>query len=144
MKLKAVTILVLLAIACNPDKPDNETLVKQVRNTEQSFSDRAQESGMGEAFLAFADENAVLVRNNKVIRGKKEIAEFFGSQPGEGVTLSWKPDFIEVAQAGDLAYTYGQYSLIRQDSAGNKHTNTGVFHTVWKRQADGSWKFVYD
>jgi ketosteroid isomerase-like protein len=144
MKPLTVLLTFLLVIACNTDNPDNATLIEQLRKTELSFSDYAQEAGIEKAFLAFADENAVLVRNNKVIRGKKEIAEFFRSQPVEGVSLSWKPDFIEVAQSGDLAYTYGQYRLMRVDSTGREQSNTGVFHTVWKRQADGSWKFVYD
>ncbi len=34
--------------------------------------------------------------------------------------------------------------IIGKDSIGNDIDNKGVFHTVWKRQADGEWRFVWD
>jgi ketosteroid isomerase-like protein len=144
MKLKAILPLLLFVTACSPEKPDNANLVEQVRETEQSFSDYAQEAGIEKAFLAFADEDAVLVRNNKVIRGKMEIAEFLGANTLNSAKLSWKPDFIEVSKAGDMAYTYGRYQFTHADSTGVERSSSGIFHTVWKRQDDGSWKFVYD
>ena len=57
---------------------------------------------------------------------------------------SWKPDFVDVSSSGDLGYTYGQYTFIRLDSIGNETASQGIFHTVWKRQSDGNWRFVYD
>ena len=44
----------------------------------------------------------------------------------------------------DLGYTYGHYTFSYIDSGGNKIENKGVFHTVWKRQSDGTWRFVWD
>ena len=58
--------------------------------------------------------------------------------------LSWSPDFIDVSSSGDLGYTYGKYVFTYSDSIGNLLEDTGIFHTVWKRQADGLWKFVCD
>jgi ketosteroid isomerase-like protein len=43
-----------------------------------------------------------------------------------------------------MAYTYGSYIFTTIDASGNKQESRGKFHTVWKKQADGSWKFVYD
>jgi ketosteroid isomerase-like protein len=31
-----------------------------------------------------------------------------------------------------------------KDSVGNKKDFKGIFHTVWKKQKDGSWKYVWD
>ena len=51
---------------------------------------------------------------------------------------------MDVSESGDLAYTYGKYTFSAFDSNAKKIEAKGIFHTVWKRQEDGSWKFVYD
>ena len=58
--------------------------------------------------------------------------------------LIWKPDFVDVSASGDLAYTYGAYTYSYKDSTGAIVEQGGIFHTVWKRQADGGWRFVWD
>jgi len=58
--------------------------------------------------------------------------------------LEWAPDFVDVSSSGDLAYTYGKFTFSFKDSLGNKVENKGIFHTVWKRQSNGEWKFVWD
>lgn len=87
-----------------------------------------------------------LLRNNNLVIDKKEITNHFENQPSKNkeVTLTWKIDFIEVAASGDLGYTYGKYTYSFIDTDGNTVKNKGVFHTVWKRQPDGTWKFVWD
>ena len=89
---------------------------------------------------------AVLMRNNKLVIGKKNLSVLFENQASKpkDEKLSWKPDFVDVSASGDLAYTYGQYTYSYTDSTGTIVESEGVFHTVWKRQADGSWRFVWD
>lgn len=43
-----------------------------------------------------------------------------------------------------MAFTYGDYVFTSLDTLGNKKENKGILHTVWRRQNDGSWKFVWD
>lgn len=56
-------------------------------------------------------------------------------QPGEPL-IEWWPTFAGVAMSGDLGFTTGPAS---QD--GNRY---GHYFTVWKRQPDGRWLWVYD
>jgi ketosteroid isomerase-like protein len=59
--------------------------------------------------------------------------------------ISFASDRIEVAQSGDLAYSRGHYSMTVTDKATNKPaTGTGSYLTVYKKEADGSWKAVED
>jgi ketosteroid isomerase-like protein len=58
--------------------------------------------------------------------------------------VKWSPDFIDVSKEGDMAYTYGKYVWQSPDSTGKMNVSNGIFHTVWKRQVDGSWKYVWD
>ncbi|MBL7111012.1 MAG: DUF4440 domain-containing protein [Bacteroidales bacterium] len=59
-------------------------------------------------------------------------------------SLVWEPEFVDVEESGDLGYTYGSFVFTAKDSTGNDIESKGVFHTVWKRQADGEWRFVWD
>ena len=43
-----------------------------------------------------------------------------------------------------MAYTYGEYEFTSLDTLGKSKVSKGIFHTVWKRQGDGTWKYVYD
>jgi ketosteroid isomerase-like protein len=43
-----------------------------------------------------------------------------------------------------MAYTYGKYTWRSKDTANQNASFSGIFHTVWKRQADGTWKYVWD
>jgi len=123
------------------DKWKNEIL-----NTEQEFNDYAQKEGIPKAFLAFAADDAVLMRNDSLIVGKMAIAHFFNQKKtvSNMASLVWKPDFVDVAASGDLGYTFGKYTYTTTDSIGNEHIYIGVFHTVWRKQSNGRWRFVWD
>lgn len=138
-------VILMFLSSCRP-VPDRSALVSQVMKTEQDFCSMAGDSGLQKAFLAFADSNVVLLRNDSLIKGKGQLKQFYKNfdHPDSNIRLVWKPDVVKVSKAGDLAYTYGKYTFTRMDKNGMKHTSTGVFHTIWKRQKDGSWKFVWD
>jgi ketosteroid isomerase-like protein len=43
--------------------------------------------------------------------------------------------------AGDLAWVSGNYTIVtRAKCGGGPCTQTGVFQTMFEKQADGSWK----
>jgi len=118
----------------------------EILETEQEFAKMAKKEGIKMAFLEFAAEEAVLMRNNKLVVGKSAIKVHFENQSAKNtnVSLTWRPDFVDVSIAGDLGYTYGEYIYSFTNSEGNFIKNKGIFHTVWKRQENGAWKFVWD
>jgi len=136
----------MILYSCQNEKKGNVNKWKsEIIETEQRFANMAHEKGVAEAFLAFADDEAVLLRNNNLIIGKGALEEYYLVQGlDENSSLSWEPEFVEVSESGDLGYTYGYYSFSFLDSTNNKVTSRGVFHTIWKKQNDGSWKFVWD
>jgi len=137
--------LSILIISCtNPSAKKLEELKAEVFQTELNFAEMANRQGLQAAFLHFAADNAVLSRNNKVIHGKSAIKEYFESQTLKNVNLQWKPDFIDVSKSGDMAYTYGKYTMSAISPEGDSINAQGIFHTVWKKQKDNSWKFVWD
>ena len=117
---------------------------KEVVETEQAFNDMAQEKGLVAAFYHFAADDGVIRRSRKIIQGKDAIRNWYERDVRPNETLTWAPTFVDVSASGDLAYTYGNFTFTYYDSLGNEKKNEGIFHTVWKRQLDGSWKFVWD
>jgi len=142
-----LTILTLLFnIGCT-DKKNTVEIDKwkaEVVATEKAFNDMAQAEGLIKAFEFYAADDGVIRRGKKVIQGKQAIAEWYENDVKPNETLSWTPTFVDVSESGDMAYTYGDYTFTYPDSIGNPKENKGIFHTVWKRQADGSWRYVWD
>ncbi len=118
---------------------------KEILKAEEDFAAMAEEKGIPRAFLAYAASDAVLLRNDTLIKGREALKNSYTSlEKSEKVKLTWKPDFVDVSVSGDLGYTYGKYTYTVQDSPGGERTSEGIFHTVWKRQKNGNWKFVWD
>ena len=144
MRKYSILIVVVLLVACQPAPKDNVTLVKEIEAAEAAFNDLAAEKGVKEAFLTYVAEDGVINRNGRIIKGKTDIEAYFDASTLLDVSLQWKPEFVDVSASGDMAYTYGPYTFSAKDTTGQAIESQGLFHTVWKRQADGSWKFVYD
>lgn len=149
MKKQIALFFFLGLLGCTPASPapdsiDLDQARTEVRQAEKAFNDLAAREGVPAAFLAFAADSAVLNRNGRIIKGKEAMKAYFDDQPFREVSLNWAPDFVDVAKAGDMAYTYGKFQFSAVDSTGQTVQSEGIFHTVWKKQADGRWKFVYD
>ena len=134
-------ILIILFAACTSKPVDNEKSKSEVMRAEKDFAQMAKEKGIAEAFYAFADDSAVIKRGLQIIKGKGAIKNFYTHQKQSG-ELQWSPDFAEAS--GDIGYTYGKFIFSEKDSTGKVNETKGYFHTVWKKQKDGSWKFVWD
>lgn len=146
MKTLTYSLLFLFVLdSCASDKNKTmENYKAEIIQVENDFAKMAKEEGVQKAFLYFAADNAVLNRNNTIIEGKAAIKEHFEKQTLKNVQLNWAPDFVEVALSGDIAYTYGHYTFSAINDNGEIVKDEGIFHTVWKKQADGRWKFVWD
>ena len=133
--------------ACNPvSKPEAtpEKYKLEIADAERAFAAMAKREGLQAAFSAFAAEDAVIERNGRLIRGREAIAAFYADARYRRAGLAWSPERVEVSASGDLGYTWGSYTFTATDSLGTAQRSEGIFHTVWKRQPDGSWKFVWD
>jgi ketosteroid isomerase-like protein len=147
-KLLLFSAFILLAackIKTRKDKPDNETLNAEVIKAENDFAKMAAEKGIAEAFWFFADSNAVIKRQrDTLIMGKENIRHYYSADYFKNASVTWAPDFVTVSEDGDLAYTYGKYTWQSKDSMGKINESNGIFHTVWKRQKDNTWRYVWD
>lgn len=69
----------------------------------------------------------------------KPALEKYWSGKTDFKELTWEPFKAEVSKSGDMGYTLGNWKLVTKDT-----TMYGNYYTIWKKQADGKWKFVVD
>ena len=152
MKKGSIIFLLLLSLlSCSSpedskeSKLNDENAKQDIEKAEKDFAQMAADKGIAEAFYFFADPNATIKRqNDSLIHGKEAIKNFYSAPFYQKATVTWSPDFVETSPDGDMGYTYGKYVWSSTDSTGDPITFNGVFHTVWKKQPDGSWKYVWD
>lgn len=144
-KICCCTLILLLTTACNPGSNRKEKAIGEIKATEKAFEQMAASKGIAEAFYFYADTMAVIKRGkDSLIRGKAAIRHFYSDSGFLKANVSWTPDFTEVSEDGKLGYTYGKYLWTSTDDNGAAVSNSGIFHTVWKKQADGNWKYLWD
>ena len=144
MKLLYLLFTGILFFSCS-QQIDKEKIKQEVFNTEKSFEKMCAEKGIAAGFFFFADDSAVIKRqNDTLIIGKENIKNYYSKEFYKNAFVKWTPDFIDVSNDGSMAYTYGKYVWTAKDENGKSSEFKGVFHTVWKRQADKSWKYVWD
>jgi ketosteroid isomerase-like protein len=96
---------------------------------------------MIKAFLEFSDQDAVLLRSHSMpIEGKANIGKNLTAINDTLFTLTWKPLHITISESADLAYTYGTFSSVVNDTLRTE----GTYLTIWKKQDDLSWKWILD
>jgi len=97
-----------------------------------------------EKSVAFCDEQgSMLAPNAPIATGKAAIAKMIAGDFAFG-DLVWHADKAGVSRSGDLGYTSGTYKFSFKDPSGRPAVDNGKYLTVWKKQADGSWKVLFD
>lgn len=103
---------------------------------ERAFA--ADEAGLGfkKAFLKHSADDAILLGPLPV-----NAHQSLAARPDDDLSeprphLIWWPLYAGVAASADLGFTTGPYAV---DEA-----RRGYYFTVWRKQADGAWKWVFD
>jgi ketosteroid isomerase-like protein len=145
--------LLFLAFVGNSPGAGQDKLRQELATTERSFCAETARLGIADAFLEYMAENCFLPDRLALSRSeyKKAVEEARAKagpshKPGTNpnVQLTWSPLKVEVSNDGTLGYTWGRYDFISKAKDGKADSSTGIYLTIWRRQADGSWKFVYD
>ncbi|MCP4706393.1 MAG: DUF4440 domain-containing protein [candidate division Zixibacteria bacterium] len=141
MKILILLAVIILILGCSDmcDKADKNVLIE----ADRAFSKMSEEKGMYESFDYFMDDSAVMYRDGQhPLEGREKIRENLSKNPD--ATLTWEPTKAEIAESGDLGYTLGKWTYTTKDSSGLESTSFGYYVSIWKKQSNGSWKWVFD
>ena len=112
-----ISVLLLISIACN--KTDKQQKLKEeIQMLEKEFEAYVKTNGIAQGFYEFADDSAVILReNDSLIKGKNNIKTYYQKAVFKRASVSWTPDFINVADDKDE-------SVIRIEPVMQTSTNT--------------------
>jgi len=123
--------------------PAGPVALSALMTLDTAFAKAAQTSPV-RAFIDYtAADGATLSGNANVAWGPEKVAaEFSSFEPG---AIDWAPDIAVLAPSGDLGFATGEV-IIREKKADGRFAEVarGRYLTIWKRQADGSWKLIID
>lgn len=114
-----------------------------VRGADSAFADLGYRMGTAFAFSNTAAPDGVVFGNPQLVIGPHAIEGFLSGRGAES-SLSWHPVFAAVAGSRDLGYTIGEYTSTGRGPTGAAVQRFGKYLTVWKRQPNGTWRFVVD
>ena len=136
--------LFLLAAPLGSAAVDKDKLKIELASMENAFCAMAKERGILAAFEHFAAPDVAFIDiDPRQYRGPEAVRKRMGpDQPG--TSLTWSALFTDVSDDGTLGYNYGRYEFRGPGADGKEAIHTGFFLTIWKRQPDGSWRFVMD
>ena len=111
----------------------------QVARAERAFAADTKVMGYHRGFLTWSAPDAVGFFPQAANYHDRLTAALAAdpSLADKPTALRWWPFLIGVSQSGDLAYDLGAWRIEGGDDA-------GWFLTMWRRQSDGSWKWVLD
>jgi ketosteroid isomerase-like protein len=128
---------VALVVAGPAASETTAELAAQVRAAETAFA--ATMAGRDLAsFGSFVADEALFFGRRGVLRGRPAVVD--GWKPffdGPKAPFSWAPETVEVLDSGTLALSSGPV----YDPDGKV---TGTFSSIWRRDADGRWRVLFD
>lgn len=139
-----VTFVLAMALQATGARPEN-AIACPVWNRELSFADSVRRHDAA-AFAGHVDPDAVFGVNGRApLRGRATIGEHWaGIVSGKAGRLDWYPDRVVVAASGDLAWSTGPALFELADGKGGSTPMLSRFSSVWRRNADGEWRVVFD
>jgi ketosteroid isomerase-like protein len=138
--MKKIAIITFLFIACNTQQKDlSRQAAQEITQADKDMSDLALKEGFYKALLYYADDSVVKPQEGQLpVIGKVALEKYWSTKP-DTKDISWEPFKAEAAKSGDWGYTLGNWKYATKDTV-----MYGNYYTMWKKQADGKWKFTVD
>jgi ketosteroid isomerase-like protein len=132
LALRAALAIALITAA--PALADEAPSPAPVAAAERAFAADGRVAGIRESFLRSVAPDGIVLRPGPV-----NAREFLTAQPADPADrpeLFWWPTWVGISNGGDLGVSSGPVTIAGRHG--------GHYFTVWQRQADGRWKWVFD
>jgi len=137
--------LIFLLFACNDAMVDTKAEGEKIMQLSRDWSKAAQTDSIEKALSYWADDAVVMLPGQDAIKGKQAIREMVeGTKNIPGFKISWEPISAVVSKSGDMAYLIEENQVSFTDTTGKTIIEHNKSLTVWRKEADGSWKNVVD
>src|SRR5215469_16090827 len=120
--------------------------IKALKDTEAQWNQDFAAKDADKIVAHYTDDAVLMNPGMPASVGRPAIQKTIKDMVGDpALSIKFQATQVEVAKSGDVAYTHGNYTMTMTDPATKKVLNDkGSYITVYKKQADGSWKAVED
>jgi ketosteroid isomerase-like protein len=115
---------------------------EEIIQAERAFNQYCLDHGRHAGWMEFIADDAYLMNRNTL--GRAEADASLAAETSDTSTLTWEPSYADASLSGDLGYSWGIWVVKGTGPDGQPAQRRGLYLTVWRRQADGRWKFVFD
>lgn len=145
MKITTTLLIVTALISCDERKTDTKAEGEKLMQISREWSKAAATDSIDKILSYWADDAVVMPPGQPPIKGKNAIREMIeGTSKIPGFKISWEPLSVTVSKSGDMAYMIEQNQITVHDSLGNAVTEFNKNVTIWRKEADGTWKNIVD
>lgn len=132
--IRTLVAAALLAGCATVEEPSPAASAIAIITAEREFAADAAVRGWAAAFRRYAAPDATTL-SPEPVNAQENLAQFEGD--GE-TTLDWRPAYAGVSRSGDFGFTTGPFQFRGREGI------VAHYFTVWRRQPDGSWKWIFD
>src|SRR4026207_237091 len=134
MRIAAVTSLAITPLACEAAAAATPAARPASTTGERESAAAGATRGGAASFRRYHAPDAIVLQPDP-IKAEITLAKVDGDGPN---TLLWRPADAGIARSGDFGFTTGPVQIRGQDGV-RSH-----YFTIWRKQADGSWKWIFD
>ena len=145
MKWIAVIVCTCIMLSCTHEKVDTKAEAEKLMQLSKEWSKTASTGDVSKTVSYWADDAVLMSAGQPVLKGKEAIKKMVEeSFKIPGFRISWEPQNVVVSESGDMAYIIENSQVAYPDSTGKSMIQNNKAVSIWRKQADGSWKNVVD
>lgn len=121
-----------------------QTAATVLMEADRAFAAAVAEGGADAWASWFAEDGAMVQPGVGEVRGRESVRAVVAALDAPGVSLQWEPERADIAASGDLGWTTGRFVSEGPGPDGATARSEGIYVSIWRLQADGTWKVVMD
>jgi uncharacterized protein (TIGR02246 family) len=144
--LIGLTVLALMTAACNQLADTHDADVQAIKDTETQWNQDYAARDADKIVAHYADDAVLITPGMPASNGMNAIRTAMnGMLSDPTLSLKFQAAKVDVAKSGDLGFSEGSYTLTLTDPGSKQLVHDhGSYVTVYRKQADGTWKAVSD
>ena len=144
--LFAVSALALVFNGCKEAADTHDADVKAIQDNEVQWVKDYAAKDVTKIMAHYTDDATVMMSNSPSITGKDAILAAMKKMTADPLlSVTFHSTDVDVSRSGDIGYSQGKYAMTTTDPITKQLVQGhGDYLTVYRKQADGSWKAVDD
>ncbi len=142
----AFGLIVLTAGCTKPAASNPDEAIKALKANETQWNADYKAKDLAKVSGHYAPDATLMITGGPLAAGSdainKALKDFIADP---ALDIQFTADKADVSASGELGYTQGHFKLTATDPQTKKPTTqTGSYVTIYRKQADGSWKAIED